>query len=524
MAAAPQTGPTGGGASQRTTESGHLARRLRAAAARAAADGQPAPAQVSPDPGLLEPGPRGAWYRHYVVRAVVSDAAAALGAGLLGVVAPVGVADTARRLVVAVVLPVLWVGMLFLCHGYTRRFVGSTAEEYRAVARAVTYLALATAVGSYLTMYQFSRGIVAVVIPSLLVLGLLARRQLRWWLYHQRAVGREVQRTVVIGDVRTVGRMVRQIRIARTEGMHVVAACVSGLDTGTDRPSQVEGVPVFGYPAEAMQAIDLFDAEVVAVSSDPDLSGTALRRLAWSLEERGVDLVVAPGLFEVAGPRLSIRPAAGMPLLHVERPSMSGIRRVVKAVVDRLLTLGVVLLALPVLLAIGVAIRLDSTGPVLFRQKRVGEGGREFEMFKFRTMVVDAEQRLGQLRTTADAGNEILFKMRRDPRITRVGATLRRFSLDELPQLINVMRGEMSLIGPRPPLPGEVALYEDDVVRRLRVKPGLTGLWQVSGRSDLSWEESVRLDLWYVDNWSLVLDLQILGRTAKAVLLGHGAY
>jgi exopolysaccharide biosynthesis polyprenyl glycosylphosphotransferase len=213
-----------------------------------------------------------------------------------------------------------------------------------------------------------------------------------------------------------------------------------------------------------------------------------------------------------------------MPLLHVERPSMSGIRRVVKAVVDRLLTLGVVLLALPVLLAIGVAIRLDSTGPVLFRQKRVGEGGREFEMFKFRTMVVDAEQRLGQLRTTADAGNEILFKMRRDPRITRVGATLRRFSLDELPQLINVMRGEMSLIGPRPPLPGEVALYEDDVVRRLRVKPGLTGLWQVSGRSDLSWEESVRLDLWYVDNWSLVLDLQILGRTAKAVLLGHGAY
>src|SRR5690348_719619 len=152
MAAAPQTGPTGGGASQRTTERGHLARRLRAAAARAAADGQPAPAQVSPDPGLLEPGPRGAWYRHYVVRAVVSDAAAALGAGLLGVVAPVGVADTARRLVVAVVLPVLWVGMLFLCHGYTRRFVGSTAEEYRAVARAVTYLALATAVGSYLTM------------------------------------------------------------------------------------------------------------------------------------------------------------------------------------------------------------------------------------------------------------------------------------------------------------------------------------------------------------------------------------
>jgi lipopolysaccharide/colanic/teichoic acid biosynthesis glycosyltransferase len=161
---------------------------------------------------------------------------------------------------------------------------------------------------------------------------------------------------------------------------------------------------------------------------------------------------------------------------------------------------------------------------VLFRQRRIGESGVEFEMFKFRTMVVDAEAHLRRVREEADAGNTVLFKMRSDPRVTRVGRYLRRFSLDELPQLINVMRGEMSLIGPRPPLPSEVAQYEDDAVRRLRVKPGLTGLWQVSGRSDLSWEESVRLDLWYVDNWSLVLDLQILGRTAQAVLRGRGAY
>jgi lipopolysaccharide/colanic/teichoic acid biosynthesis glycosyltransferase len=139
-------------------------------------------------------------------------------------------------------------------------------------------------------------------------------------------------------------------------------------------------------------------------------------------------------------------------------------------------------------------------------------------------MVVDAEARLAQVQRAADAGNTVLFKMRSDPRVTRVGRLLRRFSLDELPQLINVMRGEMSLIGPRPPLPAEVEQYEDDAVRRLRVKPGLTGLWQVSGRSDLSWEESVRLDLWYVDNWSLVLDMQILGRTAAAVLRGRGAY
>jgi exopolysaccharide biosynthesis polyprenyl glycosylphosphotransferase len=287
-------------------------------------------------------------------------------------------------------------------------------------------------------------------------------------------------------------------------------------------PSEVEGVPVFGYPEEAMSAVDLFDAEVVAVSADPDLGGPELRRLAWSLEEREVDLVVSPGLLGVAGPRLSIRPAAGMPLLHVERPVMSGARRAAKTSVDRCLTVMLVLVAMPVMLAIAAAIRLDSPGPVFFRQKRAGARGSEFAMVKFRTMCVDAEARLAALQR--DAGNDVLFKMKDDPRITRVGKVLRRYSLDELPQLINVLRGEMSLVGPRPPLLREVEAYEPDAVRRLRVKPGLTGLWQVSGRSDLSWDESLRLDLWYVDNWSFVLDVQILIRTAKAVIRGSGAY
>jgi exopolysaccharide biosynthesis polyprenyl glycosylphosphotransferase len=318
--------------------------------------------------------------------------------------------------------------------------------------------------------------------------------------------------------------MIRQLQTAPGEGMHVVGACVSGITNGGDFSSEVEGIPVFGYPEEALHAIDLLNAEVVAVSGDPDLSGRALRRLAWSLEERAVDLVVATGLLDVAGPRLSIRPAAGMPLLHVERPAMSGARRVVKRAVDWCLALGLTIAALPVLVAIGIAIRLDSPGPVLFRQTRVGARGETFSMLKFRSMGVDAEQRLAELASAADAGNTVLFKMRRDPRITRVGGFLRRYSLDELPQLINVLRGEMSLVGPRPPLPVEVAGYESDAVRRLRVRPGLTGLWQVSGRSDLSWDESLRLDLWYVDNWSLVLDLQIIVRTARAVLRGKGAY
>ena len=299
---------------------------------------------------------------------------------------------------------------------------------------------------------------------------------------------------------------------------------MSGIDSGGDFATELEGVPVFGYPAEAMYAIDLLDAEVVAVSNDHDLTGRELLRLAWSLEERAVELIVATGLFDVAGPRLSIRPVAGMPMLHVERQVMAGVRRAAKRVVDWLGALVIVVLALPLFVAVAVAIRLDSKGPILFRQERVGARGVTFPMFKFRSMVVDAEARLAELTATADAGNDVLFKMKRDPRITRVGGFLRRFSIDELPQLLNVLRGEMSLIGPRPPLPREVATYESDAVRRLHVRPGLTGLWQVSGRSNLSWDESLRLDLWYVDNWSVVLDLQIIARTVRAVVRGTGAY
>jgi exopolysaccharide biosynthesis polyprenyl glycosylphosphotransferase len=328
---------------------------------------------------------------------------------------------------------------------------------------------------------------------------------------------------VVVGRRDSVAAMIRQIQRAPNHGMHVVGACVSGMGEESGSASHVEGVPVFGLTDGTVAAVDLLDAEVVAVSSHPDLAGHALRRLAWSLEERQVELLVSPGILEVAGPRLSIRPTSGMPLLHVERPVRSGGRRVVKSMVDLCLTLSITVLALPALAVIALLVRLDSPGPILFRQNRVGAEGVEFSMLKFRTMVVDAEERLAGLAAGHDV-NSMLFKMKDDPRVTRVGTFLRRYSLDELPQLFNVLGGTMSLVGPRPPLPREVALYEPDAVRRLRVRPGLTGLWQVSGRSDLTWDESLRLDLWYVDNWSLVLDLQILFRTMRAVIRGSGAY
>ncbi|WP_344134889.1 sugar transferase [Pedococcus bigeumensis] len=464
------------------------------------------------------------WHVGYRRRALLTDAATALVTSVAAIAIPVGGAPASVRWGVALLLPGVWILMLQLFHGYEQRFLGITTDEYRSVARAAISLGVVAVLSSWVMHFELARGLVLIVVPMLMLLGLVSRNLLRRSLLRRRSNGRDTQRTVVIGNIRTVGPMIRQLQAAPGEGMHVVGACVSGITNGGDFSSEVEGIPVFGYPEEALHAIDLLNAEVVAVSGDPDLSGRALRRLAWSLEERAVDLVVATGLLDVAGPRLSIRPAAGMPLLHVERPAMSGARRVVKRAVDWCLALGLTIAALPVLVAIGIAIRLDSSGPVLFRQTRVGARGETFSMLKFRSMGVDAEQRLAQLTESADAGNTVLFKMRHDPRITRVGGFLRRYSLDELPQLVNVLRGEMSLVGPRPPLPAEVAGYESDAVRRLRVRPGLTGLWQVSGRSDLSWDESLRLDLWYVDNWSLVLDLQIIVRTARAVLRGKGAY
>jgi exopolysaccharide biosynthesis polyprenyl glycosylphosphotransferase len=302
-------------------------------------------------------------------------------------------------------------------------------------------------------------------------------------------------------------------------GLWVVAACVAG----SARREVIDNIPVIGGLDNVADTVERYDADTVAVLSCPEMSGVMLRDLAWELEKTGTDLCVAPALLDVAGPRTTIRPVAGLPLLHMDHPEFTGVRRVVKAAFDRAAAGLALFLLSPLFIFFILLIRLSDSGPGLFRQTRVGRDGRAFTVFKFRTMVVDAEERKSHLATLND-GDGVLFKMRRDPRVTAVGVWLRRWSLDELPQLINVLIGDMSLVGPRPALPQEAALYGDHVRRRLAVKPGLTGLWQVSGRSDLSWDESVRLDLRYVENWSFVLDLQILWKTASAVLRGSGAY
>jgi exopolysaccharide biosynthesis polyprenyl glycosylphosphotransferase len=287
--------------------------------------------------------------------------------------------------------------------------------------------------------------------------------------------------------------------------------------------TMVAGVPVFGALDSTLVAVDAFDAQVVAASSHPDLTEEPLRRLGWALAERGVELVVSPGVFEVAGPRISLRPAAGLSLLHIERPVSSGSRIVAKRALDAVGAAVLTLLCLPLFSLVAVLIKATSPGPVFFVQERVGIRGETFRMVKFRTMVQDAEARLVAMSRDGQS-NAVLFKDRRDPRITSIGRVLRKLSIDELPQLLNVLRGDMSLVGPRPPLHREVDAYEPDAFQRLRVRPGMTGLWQISGRSDLSWEQSLRLDLWYVDNWSPILDLHILVRTFRAVLGARGAY
>jgi exopolysaccharide biosynthesis polyprenyl glycosylphosphotransferase len=266
------------------------------------------------------------------------------------------------------------------------------------------------------------------------------------------------------------------------------------------------------------------ECDAVVILNCPEVDGPALRELSWRLHEQGIDLAIVPVLVGVAAERILVDTVDGLPLMHIRAPILSGPVRAIKEAVERVIAAAALLLLSPLMLALAVTVRLTSTGPAFFRQVRVGLNGAEFVCLKFRTMVADAERLRDQLEHLNEKSDGVLFKIRRDPRITKVGRILRKCSLDELPQLINVLRGEMSLVGPRPPLPEEVAQYTDEVRHRLAVKPGITGLWQVSGRSMLSWDESVRLDLSYVENWSPQLDAKILLRTTSAVVRGTGAF
>jgi exopolysaccharide biosynthesis polyprenyl glycosylphosphotransferase len=478
-----------------------------------------APAE-NPRPEPSDRAEPGVMLRRYQHLAIMGDAASALVAGVVALIFRFGTTPNMNYVALAVALPLAWLAVIAARRGYEQRFLGTGPDEYRKVADAGLLIFTSIAVISYAVRGEIARGYVFVAVPLTILLTLLVRRQLRSWIYRLRARGHALQRVLVVGRADAAIALIEQLDAEPQHGLVPVGACVPfvGIEV-----SRVHNVPVVGDPSRVLAAVDETSAHIVAVVSHPDLSGQALRRLSWALEERDVELIVSPGIIEVAGPRLSIRPIAGLSLLHLERPSASGGRLIGKAIFDRLVGALIVLALSPLLIAVALAVRLTSSGPALYRQTRVGVDGREFKMIKFRSMVPNAEAQRAALMALND-GNGVLFKLRKDPRVTPIGGFLRRFSLDELPQLFNVLRGDMSLVGPRPPLPEEADGYNDDATRRLRVKPGVTGLWQVSGRSDLTWEESLRLDLRYADNWSMTLDLSILWRTVRAVLKGAGAY
>jgi len=474
--------------------------------------------------------PTSHWASAYLRRVLGIDVLAVLGASALGYLVrfdhTVVLLHPVQHLAMLGLMPVVWLASLVLFRAYETRFMGLGSEEFDRVLRASVFTLAALATFSWAFKLEIARGYVVIALPLGTAALLFMRYLLRQHLHRQRRRGHGMQQVIVVGHEQGAVDLVRQLVRSSYHGMAVAGVCLPpGVSASTDEQAALAamGVPVLGgfddvAEVSAREAID-----AVAVLPTPELDGRALRRLAWALEETHAELYVAPAITEVFGPRLAIRPVSGLPLLHLERPQLSGLGRICKGTFDRVsAAAGIVLLA-PVLLAVALAVRLDDGGPVFFRQERVGLEGRGFAMLKFRTMVVDAEARLSSLAST-DEGNGVLFKMRSDPRVTRVGRVLRRLSLDELPQLFNVLVGQMSLVGPRPPLAREVAVYEHDARRKLLVKPGLTGLWQVSGRSDLDWDESVRLDLRYVENWSFALDMMILWRTLGAVVRSRGAY
>lgn len=378
------------------------------------------------------------------------------------------------------------------------------------------------AILAFLTQWQISRGYLLVALPLGLFFLLFTRGLWRLWIHHHRDRGALQANVLIVGSSRSVAELVTRFTGARRAGFRVVGvASVPGH--AEDQSELDESIVRMGFLTDPAAQAEAVGAEYIVVAGTEAMSFEESRKLGWALEGTAIGLLVAPSLADIAGPRVKVAPVAGLPLLQVSSPTFTGYWYLVKAVLDRVG--GLVLLALAALpmLVIAMVVRSKSPGPAIFVQERVGLGMATFRMYKFRSMYVDAEQRREEL-LHHNEGAGVLFKIKDDPRITPVGKVLRRFSLDELPQLLNVVKGDMSLVGPRPPLMREVAEWAANVERRQLVKPGLTGLWQVSGRSDLSWEESVRLDLYYSENWSLGGDLVIILRTIYTILRPSGAY
>lgn len=424
---------------------------------------------------------------------------------------------------ITVSIALIWA--LWLSGAQTRspRVVGIGTTEYVRVVNVSLTVFASIVVVAFLVKIDIARGYLLTAFGIGIVGLIFARWLWRRHLVSQRRAGLMSSRALVVGSADGARYIADQFNTRFPHaGYRIVGACYPRVDKQSSSDSRT---PLYlGGIDDVAAAVDQHDIDVVIVSGGHGLGPSTIRELSWSLEGLDVDMAVSPALLDVVGPRIHTRSIAGLPLVHVDIPEYESGRSILKAAFDRTSAAVALLILSPLLVAIAIAIKLDSPGPIFFRQERIGRRGAPFEMLKFRSMRTDAEAMLETLHDKNDSDGGVLFKMKDDPRVTAVGRFLRRHSLDELPQFINVLKGDMSVVGPRPPLRREVEQYETHVQRRFLVRPGLTGPWQVSGRSDLSWEESVRLDLYYVENWSITTDLVYIWRTLRVMVDGRGAY
>lgn len=485
-------------------------------------------------PGARSPRPtstlarRLQWERRTRARLVATDSAVVIGVTIAVAIIADALSNDLVPLAPEEVLaaPALtalaWLVALAAIHSRDAGVLGSGAAEYRRVAHATGLAFAVLAVGALVVDWPQMRAQLLVALPLGLLGLLFGRWQWRRWLLERRRDGEWASRTILVGERDEVAYVLE--RLARMDDLsfHVVGAAVRG-DPGEPLELRGRPVPILPFTATVAQNAERMGADTVILAASTDADPDYLTRLRRQLEGTCAELVLFSRLTDVAGPRISFRPVDGLPLIQVRIPTFDGGRHSLKRALDIAVSACALVAVAIVSVPIAIAIKLDSPGPVLFRQQRIGRDGQSFSMLKFRTMHIDAEERLAELLALNEASGP-LFKLKDDPRVTRVGAVLRRHSLDELPQFWNALRGDMSVVGPRPPLPTEATGYDEVVMRRLYLKPGITGPWQISGRSDLTWQESVRLDLRYVENWSVMEDLMIIFRTARAVVRPSGAY
>lgn len=481
-------------------------------------------------PPRVDSGYTRRWRRNYARRLVFSDLIVLVGVVYVTQIIWFGWGNAALAVpgeiritgvsywLLSAVLVAGWAWMLGLIDSRDYRVIGSGITEYARVVDASFRFFGMVAIIAFLLKIDVARGYLLISLPLGIVVLLLERGLWRRWLMRKRKNGDYSARVLLVGPLASASQISKAMVRDTSSGLRIVGACVPG---GRDSAKRLSGskVEVVGGIDDVPEALAETGADTVVITSAEELPPDKVKQISWGLEAGRQHLVLAPSIVDIAGPRIHTRPVAGLPLVHVETPKFTRGQRVVKRTMDLVLSIIGGILISPVLLVLAILVKATSPGPVLFKQNRVGRRGEEFAMLKFRSMVNNAEDLLPSLMDQRDAGNDIMFKMTNDPRVTRVGRFMRKYSLDELPQIFNVIQGNMSLVGPRPPLRHEVDQYADHVHRRFLMKPGITGAWQVGGRSTLSWEDTVRLDLGYVENWTMLSDVIILFKTVKVALM-----